>query len=53
MHICGKHLKHGHSFINHIFYFYVYEPGVILLENTKFTSCDSGMLALHTQQDVQ
>ena len=35
MHICGNHLKHGHSFINHIFNFYVYEPCVILWENTN------------------
>ena len=26
---------HGHSFINHIFIFYVYEPCVILWENTN------------------
>ena len=53
MHIRGKHLKHGHSLINHIFNFYVYEPCVILWGKNKCTSCDSGMLALHIQQDVQ
>ena len=50
MHICGKH---GHSFINHIFNFYVYEPFCDVVGKYKYTSCESGMLALHTQQDVQ